>query len=184
MNNGFPRMILGGVSLGFGLIFGAIASAEPLSTQESPAADTRLDELNFFAHAWQCESEMPVPGRKTPYQWSVLRDLNDFWFVGQAMTSEPNIFERETLGYNTVIGKFGRTIIGNDGKFANFLSDGWIQNTLQWKGQVVNMAAKTTQKHWIIITKTSDSQFKELEYVLSPTDSSRWLIASEKSCKR
>lgn len=144
-----------------------------------------LDQLNFFAKDWQCDLKDMTSSRESEpvaFQWSLIRELKDLWFIGQAMTSDRGVFERETLGYNTMMQKFGRTIIGDDGKFANFLSEGWENQMFTWEGRVANMVTQNVEKRRIVITKTADHSFKSAEYVSMPDELTPWMLVSEKSC--
>lgn len=183
MNQGLIGIVLGGVGAGLLLSTGSVFASDDVSL-EAPKVDSRLDDLSFFAQDWQCELEEKGDLAKlktSSFQLGVTRELNDFWFLGQVSTPERGIFERETLGFNTIMEKFGRTVIGDDGKFANFLSEGWDGETLTWEGRVANMATKTMAKHRIVVTKTSDHAFMEKEYApLDDQDS--WELISSKSC--
>ena len=99
-----------------------------------------------------------------------------------ASSARAGISEVEILGYNTISEKFGRTIVGDEGKFANFLSNGWDGETLTWEGRVSNMATKQMAKHQLVVTKTNDRAFTEIEN-MSKEDGT-WMLVSEKTCTK
>ncbi len=186
------------LSLSLALIIGAIASNVPIAiaapddvksqdtppSQATPQADPRLDELNYFVGEWQCEEQDVESGEgqtlQSPFLWTTVRELNDLWFF--ASTARGGIAEVEILGYNTLTEKFGRTIVGDGGKFANFLSNGWEDETLTWEGRVSNMTTKQMAQHQIVVIKTGDMAFKEVEQI-SQEDGS-WMPVSEKICSK
>ncbi|MEM9153164.1 MAG: hypothetical protein AAGB19_22310 [Cyanobacteria bacterium P01_F01_bin.3] len=165
----------------FGLSQSAAAeSVESPAVSDSKSGDPQLDELNFFVQDWQCQGSSPPSDTVSSFQWSMIRELNNLWFFARASSEEEGTFEVETLGYNTILGKFGRTIIGNDGKFANFLSEGWSNDQMVWAGRVSNMLTKRTGKHQITITKIGDRSFTEVEEVARADN--QWQLISQREC--
>ena len=157
---------------------------EDLPTPDQPeqaVPDAKLEELTYFLKRWQCSVQRADEEAIASINWEMIRQLNDLWFFARSTRANRGMYELETWGYNTMMGKFGRTVIGNDGKFANFLSDGWNEDQMVWVGSSSNMLQKTSGKHQIIITKTSDSSFMEEEKML--TDGGEWKMLSTKTCK-
>lgn len=156
------------------------------SVEEEPSAqltqpDPKLNDLAFFARTWKCESpSVDNPDQMEQLSWTVLRELNDFWYLGLTENSDLQPVKHDTMGFNTVFQKFGRTILTNDGRFANFLSDGWDGNTITWDGSVVNMVSRSKGKHRIVMTKTGEHAFDAIEYELN--DQKSWKEISSQTC--
>ena len=60
--------------------------------------------------------------------------------------------------------KFGRTILGNDSKFANYLSSGWKEDQITWVGTSSYLAIGQTAKHKMVMTRISDAAFTIEEF--------------------
>ena len=171
--------LIGGVPLA------AIAAPESDLMEVPVIVDPQLEELSFYARAWQCVLSEAKDSTITtiPFQWSVKRELKDLWFFGEASTAEKGLFMRENLGYNTIMQKFGRTVIGDDGTFGNFLSSGWEEDTLLWEGRVSNLVTKQVEKRRILMLKISEDRFIEGEERAVVTDGEpSWTLVSAKQC--
>ena len=78
-----------------------------------PKPDPQLEQLQYFQGKWSCavnvvgaSAAIPIE----PFTWEVKRVLNNFWFVGQTATRQNVAITQDTLGYNTLTKRFGRTI--------------------------------------------------------------------------
>ncbi len=159
-------------------------SAKPVSPEVQP--DPKLDELSFFVQDWQCETKTHHASNDSSVQpilsnWSVLRELKGFWFLGLRTDVNREPIQHDTLGYNTIFQKFGWTILGNDGRFGNVLSEGWDGDRMTWEGSLVDLAARTRVKYRVMMTKTGDRAFQSRDYVLQEGQEN-WTPVSNQSC--
>ena len=153
---------------------------EEMNEPEEIQLDERLKDLDYFARQWTCmRSTQGSSEMANPYQWTVTQELNDFWYLGRGETQSGVHTQQDTLGYNTIFKKFGRTILGNDSTFANFLSSGWNENQIVWVGTSSNLAIGQTAKHKIVMTKISEQAFTSEEYRVGEEPDSWEAIATQ-----
>lgn len=141
-------------------------SLQPHLKASAPHLDPRLEDLVFFVQEWQCESKRANQPEKIQIHWSVLRELNGFWFLGLKSDPQLGSIQLDTLGFNPIIQKFGLTVLGNDGRFGNLLSEGWDGNRMSWEGSLVNLATRTREKYRIVVAKTGEQAFESQDYTL------------------
>lgn len=143
----------------------AEAKSPPEPEQENISLNKRLKALDYFVREWTCmKSTQGSSEMANPYQWTVTQELNKFWFLGRGETQDGVHTQQDTLGYNTIIKKYGRTILGNDSTFANFLSDGWTGNQMTWVGSSSILSIGKAAKHKIVMTRISDAAFTTEEF--------------------
>ena len=171
------------VNLALPLMMSPALAITPVSV---PRPDPKVDELAYFQGVWMCKlkpsSSVSVRSQETSTRrWQ--RELNNFWYIGQSEIAQKAPKTHETMGYNTLTKKFGRTILGNDSSFANLLSDGWNKNTFTWEGSTVNMNQPQKQSLREVILRQSDREFTSTFYRQDPTQK-EWQITATQTCKK
>ena len=82
--------------------YGAMAQPEVLEQSQPPP---ELSRLEYFEGTWRCQQPAAPASPSGIFTWTVKRDLNNFWYLGNAEeTQSPNggkpINSQEFLGYN------------------------------------------------------------------------------------
>jgi hypothetical protein len=164
---------------------GAIAqTALALTPVVSPKPDPKVNDLSYFQAVWTCTVKQTAPTQTgTNYTWKMKRALNDFWYIGQLDTATQGPKTHETMGYNTLSKKFGRTILTNDGGFVNALSDGWANDTWTWEGTAVQMSQQKKQGWREVVKKVSDREFTATGYT-QDTPQTAWQAGQQQTCKK
>jgi hypothetical protein len=189
-NFGYWRLAIAS-GLVSGLVGGAPALAQPFpGAQPSPAAGSapsaKLDQLLYFQGTWQCQARPATAKVSTPfarYTWSVKRTLNNYWFLGNVTAADRSALAHDTLGFNTLSNKFGRTILTADGGFYNFLSDGWKENTFTWEGSALDMASQSKRSMREVLVKKTNQRFEAIFYTQDP-ESKRWTADVREVCEK
>ncbi len=176
-------------SVWFGLGFALLLMNDPALAVTPIAAvkpDPKVDELAYFQGVWMCKVK-PSEGLSTPlevpYTWRMKRELNNFWYIGQLETARRAAKTHETMGYNTITKKFGRTILTNDSSFANLLSDGWDKDTLTWEGSTVNMSQQKKQSLREVIARKNNREFASTFYRQDATQK-EWQTTATQTCQK
>ncbi|SRR5579883_589833 len=151
---------------------------------ELPKPDPQLEQLQYFQGKWSCAVKpvnTPANRSAEPFTWEVKRELNNFWFLGQASTKQAVAITHDTLGYNTLSKRFGRTILTGDGQFINLLSDGWSGEIWVWEGSVV----RGTQRNGLreTIAKKGDRVF-EATYEQADLAKKDWQPVLKETCRK
>ncbi len=162
--------------------------ASPVVSPSTAAArpSEKLADLAYFQGTWRCrvrEVSAPVSQSFAEFNWTVKRELNNYWYLGSVVSPDKTGLAHDTLGYNTLNNKFGRTILTADGGFYNFLSDGWQGNTFTWEGSALDMGARTKQSIREVIERKSPRQFEATYYTLNPT-SQTWNADVKEICEK
>ena len=169
-----------------GLFLGSISPAalaeRPAEPPKEVLLEERLQELEFFVRDWSCITSSAGQSDKRFYLWKITSELNGFWLLGRGETLSGEHLQQDTFGFNTILNKFGRTILGNDSTFANFLSNGWEDNRMVWVGTSSDLSAAKTGKHKLVMTRISDNAFKTEEFRAVP-DTESWEAIATQSCK-
>ncbi|NJN23601.1 MAG: hypothetical protein HC810_03375 [Acaryochloridaceae cyanobacterium RL_2_7] len=93
------------------IALGAGAESPQGGTQDEVKLDERLQELDYFAREWTCMmSTQGSSEMANPYQWTVTKELNNYWLLGRGETNTGEHLQQDTFGYNTLFKQFGRTI--------------------------------------------------------------------------
>jgi predicted GIY-YIG superfamily endonuclease len=178
-----PRLLPLLINLALPLIINPALAITPVAT---PQPDPKVAELAYFQGVWMCQLK-PSSGLSTPpeatYIRRLKRELNNFWYIGQSETMQKVTKTHETMGYNTLTKKFGRTILSNDSSFANFLADGWNKNTFTWEGSTVNMSQQQKQSLWEVVLRQSDREFTSTFYRQDATQKA-WQPTATQICKK
>ena len=93
------------------------------STAAQPSSE--LDRLQYFEGTWRCQQPAASQDPTGVFIWKVTRDLNDFWYVGEAQEIELSderkpINSREFLGYDPVAQELLRYVVVGNGNSFNF----------------------------------------------------------------
>jgi hypothetical protein len=165
-------------------------AVQPVWAQSLPiAAVSPADNLNalaYFQGTWNCrvrEANAPTNQPFADFTWVLKRTLNNYWFLGNVSSPDGSPLAHDTIGFNTLSNKFGRTIITADGGFYNFLSDGWQGRTFTWEGTAVDMGMRTRQGMREVIQQESDRKFTAVYYTQDPT-AKTWIADTQEVCEK
>lgn len=166
-----------------------LPSAQPANSVQ-PTIGSRpaeqLDQLAYFQGTWRCrvrEADAPATTFFAEFTWTITRELNRYWFLGTVVAPDKTDLARDTLGFNTLTGKFGRTILTADGGFYNLLSEGWKDRTFTWEGSALDMPQRTKRSLREVIEQKTDSRFEATYYTLEPT-SKTWKPDTREICEK
>lgn len=165
----------------------ALVLVMPAHAAEPPALpkpDPQLEQLQYFQGKWSCAVKPvndPANRPAEPFTWEVKRVLNNFWFLGQTATRQNVAITQDTLGYNTLSKRFGRTILTGDGQFINLLSDGWSSDKWVWEGSVVRGTQKNGLRETIV--KQGDRAFEAIYDQPDPVKK-EWQPVLKESCRK
>lgn len=169
-------------AIAFSLAAPTQAAEQTATSQVKP--DPQLDQLQYFQGKWICavkEAGAPASKPADTFTWTVRRVLNNFWFLGQVEDNQNVALTQDTLGYNTLTKRFGRTVLTSDGQFLNFLSNGWTGKTWIWEGSVVRGDQKETLRETIV--KKSDREFEATYEKLAPVKQ-EWQPLLKEICRK
>jgi hypothetical protein len=144
--------------------------------------DPKLDDLNYFQGSWTCQAKNPTDTKADGFSWSLKRSLDGFWFLGEAV-KQKKVLTHDTLGYNTVSEKFGRTILTSDGRFINAISDGWQKENWTWEGSLVNLVNKKKEPFRQGVVRKSDREFEATYYAME-LPGQTWKVATQETCRK
>ena len=113
------------------------------------------------------------------------RDLNDFWYVGnaeeiQSPNQEKPVNSREFLGYNAASQKLVRSTIVGNGNSYNLTASDWQDDKLVWEGTITRMGESTPLRQEI----TQDSADKFTATYFIPDDGGNWKPVVNETCDR
>ncbi|PSB25577.1 hypothetical protein [Stenomitos frigidus] len=163
-------------------VFPAYAAEPPTSALPKP--DPQLEQLQYFQGKWLCVVKpvgAPANRPAEPFTWEIKRELNNFWFLGQVSTKQNIAITHDTLGYNTLTKRFGRTILTGDGQFINLLSEGWSDDKWVWEGSVVRGTQRNGLRQTIV--KTGDRAF-EAAYEQADLVKKDWQPVLKETCRK
>jgi Protein of unknown function (DUF1579) len=158
-------------------------AAEP-TAPVLPKPDPQLEQLQYFQGKWSCAVKptgAPDNRPAEPFTWEIKRVLNNFWFLGQASTKQNVAITHDTLGYNTLTKRFGRTILTGDGQFINLLSEGWSDDKWVWEGSVVRGTQRNGLRETIV--KKGDRVF-EATYEQADLVKKDWQPVLKETCRK
>lgn len=161
----------------------AAEPARPSTSDGFPPLDSQLEQLHYFEGQWTCSAVgivVPFYAKKDSFTWTVKRVLNNFWFLGQEQNKQIATTQ-DTLGFNTLTKRFGRTILTNRGEFINMLSDGWVKQTWIWEGSKIQGIRRYAIRE--MIEKTNDGKFVTTYFTLN-ADLKGWEPQGNKICKK
>lgn len=183
--NRMDRVCLAGYASTIALTLAAIPAhtAEPPTTA-APKPDPQLEQLQYFQGKWSCAVapvKAPANSPAELFTWEIKRTLNNFWFLGQASTKQNVAITHDTLGYNTLTKRFGRTILTGDGQFINLLSEGWVSDKWIWEGSVVRGTQRNGLRETIV--KKGDRAF-DATYEQADLAKKDWQPVLKETCKK
>ena len=158
------------------LNYDAIAQSETQPPSE-------LDRLSYFLGTWRCQQPAAPETPSGVFIWTVQRDLNNFWYLGNAEeTQSPNdsepINSREFLGYDVAAKKLVRSVVVGNGNFFNLTATDWQENTLIWEGTVIDKGVSIPLRQEII----RDSQNKFTATYFVTDDNGNWQPVVDETC--
>ena len=177
------RWALSGSAIVLPLVILPAHAGEP-TVPALPTPDPQLEQLQYFQGKWSCAVKLvsaSINRPIEPFTWEVKRVLNNFWFVGQTATRQNVIITQDTLGYNTLTKRFGRTILTGDGQFINLLSEGWSGENWVWEGSDVRGTRKSGLRE--TITKKGDRAF-EATYDQADLVKKDWQPVLKETCRK
>lgn len=162
--------------------YGAVAQPENLE-QSQPASE--LSRLEYFEGTWSCQQPAAPAAASGVFTWNVRRDLNQFWFLGdaeemQSPNDEQPINSREFLGYDAASKKLIRSVVVGNGNFYNLSASDWQDGKLVWSGTIVRKGQSTPLRQEII----QDSQDKFTATYFIPDASGEWTPVVDETCTR
>lgn len=162
---------------------GMMAIAQKASTQTSP----ELDRLQYFEGTWRCQQPAAPASPSGIFIWTVKRDLNDFWYLGNAEeTQSPKggepINSREFLGYDIADKKLVRFVVVGNGNSFNMTGSDWQDNKLVWSGTVIDREKGQSIPLRQEIIRDSSDRFTATYFV--PDDEGNWQPIVDETCAR
>ena len=164
--------------LGIGSNFDGDAMAQAESPPE-------LNRLEYFSGKWRCQQPAAPETPSGIFVWTVKKDLNDFWYLGNAKeTQSPDngkpIDSREFLGYDAASQKLVRSVVVGNGNFFNLTATDWQDGILIWEGAVIDKGESIPLRQEII----RDSQDKFTATYFIPDDNGNWQPVVDETCDR
>ena len=159
----------------------AIAQTESKPSQPPP----ELSRLEYFEGTWQCQQPAAPASPAGVFDWTVRRDLNVFWYLGNAEeTQSPDdgqlINSREFLGHNAASQELVRSVVVGNGNSYNLTASDWQDNKLVWEGNIIRMGESTPLRQEII----RDSQNKFTATYFVPDEAGEWQPVVDETCDR
>ena len=159
----------------------AMAQAESELSQPPP----ELSRLEYFQGTWRCQQPAKPETPASMFTWTVRRDLNGFWYMGnaeetQSPTNSQPINSQEFLGYNTASKKLVRSVVVGNGNSFNLTALNWQDNKLIWSGTVVDKGQSTPLREEII--KDSPDKFTATYFI--PDEEGNWKPVVNETCDR
>ena len=160
----------------------AIAQTEESkSWQPSP----ELSRLEYFEGSWRCQLPAKPASPANLFIWTVTRDLNDFWYLGNAeeiplSNESQTINSKGFLGYNASTQQLIHSVIADNGNYYNLTASDWQDRKLVWSGTVVEQGEAMPVRQEII--QASRDQFTATYFI--PEDDGSWKAVADETCVR
>ena len=121
----------------------SIGSVAIATTSVRSQPSPEIERLQYFEGTWRCQQPAAPASQKSVFVWTVRRDLNDFWYLGNAeetksLNDGKPINSREFLGYDIAAKKLVRSVVVGNGNSFNMTASNWQDNKLIWSGTVVD----------------------------------------------
>lgn len=152
-----------------------------------PQVPPELDRLEYFQGTWRCQQPALPASPSSIFTWTVKRDLNNFWYLGNAEEtqsaddSQP-INSREFLGYNIASQKLFRSVVVGNGNFFNLTASNWRDNKLVWSGTVVDQDKGESIPLREEIVRDSQDRFTATYFIADEKDN--WKPVVDETCDR
>ena len=158
------------------------ATAKPAKSQPPP----ELNRLEYFEGTWRCQQPAAPASPSGMFTWTVKRDLNDFWYLGNAEeTQSPNdgkpINSQEFLGYDLASKKLVRSVVVGNGNSFNLTASKWQNGKLIWSGTVVDRQKGGSIPLREEIVRDSQDRFTATYFVLNKNN---WQPVVDETCDR
>lgn len=156
-------------------------SGEPEQSQPAP----ELSRLEYFEGTWSCQQPAAPAPPSGVFTWTVGRDLNQFWFLGdaeeiQSPNDEQPINSREFLGYDTASKKLVRSVVVGNGNFYNLSASNWQDGKLVWSGTIVRQGQSTPLRQEII--QNNKDKFTATYFISNALE--KWTPVVDETCDR
>jgi hypothetical protein len=163
------------------LSINSVAVAQTQDTQPAP----ELERLEYFVGKWRCQQPAAPEAPVGTFNWTVERDLNDFWYVGDAEEikvpeARKPINSREFLGYDADSQQLFRFVVVGDGNSYSLTASNWQENKLTWSGSVIDRG-KIRQLRQEIVRENED-KFSATYMILD--GKGEWQPVVQESCDR
>ena len=167
------------------LAFSTINYLAIAETEESSQPPPELERLEYFEGTWRCQQPAAPETPIGVFNWTVERDLNDFWYVGNAEETElpkerKPINSREFLGYDVVSKKLFRFVVVGNGNSFNFTASDWEDDKLIWEGVVIDGGKIKPLREEIV--RESKDEFTATYFMLD--DAEKWQPVVNETCER
>ena len=162
--------------------YGAMAQPEVLEQSQPPP---ELSRLEYFEGTWRCQQPAAPASPSGIFTWTVKRDLNNFWYLGNAEeTQSPNggkpINSQEFLGYNAASQQLVRAVVVGNGNSYNLTASDWQDGKLVWSGIITRMGESIPLRQEI----TQDSADKFTATYFIPDNGGNWKPVVNETCAR
>lgn len=153
------------------------------STQTPP----ELDRLQYFEGTWRCQQPAAPALPSNTFIWTVKRDLNNFWYLGnaeetQSLENGEPINSREFLGYDIAAKKLVRSVVVGNGNFFNMTGSDWQDNKLVLSGTVVDKEKGQSIPLRQEIVRDGNDRFTATYFI--PDDEGNWQPVVDETCAR
>ena len=179
----FMRSLLYSWFLCFITSFFALSNSAIAQSPATPPSE--LDRLQYFEGSWRCQQPAAPQEPTGVFIWTVQRDLNDFWYLGNAKEIElleerEPINSREFLGYDAVSQELLRYVVVGNGNSFNFTATDWQEGILVWEGAVIDGGKLRALKEEIV--RENKDRFTATYFVLD--EAGEWQPVVDETCDR
>ena len=162
--------------------YGAVAQPKESKIPQPPP---ELSFLGYFEGTWRCQQPAGSDSPAGIFTWTVRRDLNGFWYVGnaegiQSSNEEKPINSREFLGYNAASQKLVRSVVVGNGNSYNLTASNWRNGKLVWEGTIIRGGKSTPLREEII--QDGQDEFNATYFI--PDDAGKWTPVVAEICDR
>ncbi|MEM8778866.1 MAG: DUF1579 family protein [Cyanobacteria bacterium P01_G01_bin.49] len=173
--------------IGLAVIVSTVNYPAMVHSQESEEFQppSELNRLEYFEGTWRCQQPAKPETPVGVFTWTVQKDLNDFWYIGNAEeTQSPNngnlINSQEFLGYNAASKKLVRSVVVGNGNSFNLFASDWQDGKLVWEGTVIDKGQLIPLRQEII--QDSQDQFSATYFISD--DGAEWKPVVNETCDR
>lgn len=162
-------------------LFIIVANSAIVRAESQPPAE--LDRLDYFEGNWRCQQPAESEPASGVFTWNVTRDLNDFWYLANAVQPVPDgrpINSQEFLGYNTASNKLVRSVVVGNGNSYNMTADDWSDDKLIWSGEITMQGVSQPLRQEIVV-RDSPNKFTATYFV---REAETWQPVVNETCDR
>lgn len=159
-----------------------MAQPEELNASQPPS---ELDRLQYFEGRWRCQQPAAPAKASGVFTWTVSRDLNGFWYLGNAEESKSpvdgqSVNSKEFLGYNTAFNQLIRSVVVGNGNSFNLTASDWQEGKLIWMGTVIDQGESIPLRQEII--QDSPERFTATYFITD--EEGNWKPVVDETCDR